>query len=212
MQHLKFPLKAGTLDFHADVFVPEGTGVKESQTLVHCYHPVDQGMGLMRLSCSDHGLFAFLGLMQGLPGREVHPTLADDLLGTVDDDSPATMTRLAKLVLKHGQSLKCLILEVRPADQEDPEDYYLARVFAAGMPPLLLIDAGNYRIPTRAGIPLGIAEGLEQPFQSLEWDRGGILHFHTDLSGVVNMEALHQDLVESRLEGYGEAIHVRLKA
>lgn len=212
MQRYEYPLKAQDLGFEAELYLPDGTQLSESGTELKCYSSLDNGLALMRINSSDEGLFAFLGLMQELPGGQRDDTLAESLLSCLNDDSGASVARLNRTICEKHQSLKCLMLEVKPADQEDPEDYYLARVFAAGMPPLLLIDEGNYRIPTRSGIPLGISEELEQPSQSLEWDRGGILHFHSDISGIVNMESLHQDLISFNLDSYPEAYHVRLKS
>ncbi|MCB1140179.1 MAG: hypothetical protein KDK23_15570 [Leptospiraceae bacterium] len=211
MQDFEYPLKASDLEFQARILLPDGAELQERNGAFVCTYALD-GLALMRIHCSDNGLFTFLGTMQALPGKVRKDELGAELLQMLDEDSAASMSRLSESVLKSEQSLKCIIMEVRPSEQEDSEDYYLARVFAAGMPPLLLIDAGNYRIPTRSGIPLGISEDLEQPLQSLEWDRGGTLHMHTEIAGALNLESLHQSLVECNLEQYGEAIHVRLQA
>ncbi|MBU44535.1 MAG: hypothetical protein CMN76_15040 [Spirochaetaceae bacterium] len=210
MQRFDYPLSAERLRFDAELYLPADAELEEAGNVIRSHRALDHGLGLLRVSWSDEGLFAFLGLLQELPGTTRNDSLGDSLLDCLDEDSNASMNRLSAIACENQQSLKCLILEVKPADQEDPEDYYLARVYAAGMPPLLLIDEGNYRIPTRSGIPLGISPDLEQPSQSLEWDRGGILHFHTDIAGVVNMETLHQDLISFQMEQYQEAFHVRL--
>ncbi len=212
MQRYEYPLKAKTLSFDVELYLPREARLQESGGVIQCSNCLESGVAILRISSSDEGLFAFLGLVQELPGGSRNDQLAEPLLNCLDEDSSASIVRLNRLIADHNQSLKCLILEVRPQDQEDPEDYYLARVFAAGMPPLLLIDEGNYRIPTRSGIPLGISRDLEQPSQSLEWDRGGIIHFHSDIGGVVNMESLHQDLISFNMDSYPEAYHVRLKS
>ncbi|MCB1169644.1 MAG: hypothetical protein KDK25_04890 [Leptospiraceae bacterium] len=211
MQDFDYPLKASDLEFQARILLPDGAELQERDGAFVCTYELD-GLALMRIHCSDNGLFTFLGMMAELPGKERKNELGVEFLEQLDEDSAASMGRLSKAALQNEHSLKCMIVEVRPSEQEDPEDYYLARVFAAGMPPLLLIDAGNYRIPTRSGIPLGISEDLEQPFQSLEWDRGGTLHMHTEIAGAINLESMHQSLVDCDLEQYGEAIHVRLQA
>ncbi|MCB1166966.1 MAG: SpoIIE family protein phosphatase [Leptospiraceae bacterium] len=212
MQKIERQLDAGSLGLRAEIYLPDGASIQEDQGNLCIRSELPNGVGLLEMHGGDR-MQVFLGLLQGLDGADARGDVADEILAALKADPRASMDRLSDIACQGHQALKCLVLELDSGQQEDPDDYYLARVHAAGMPPLLLIDAGNYRIPTRSGIPLGISPDLEQPSQSLEWDRGGILHLHTEPVSNIDMETLHQGFIEfDPAASNAEGLHIRLYA
>ena len=121
MQRYEYPLQADSLSFDAELYLPQGADLSESGSVIRSFKCLENGMALLRLSSSASGLFAFLGLVQELPGGSRNDNLAEPLLDCLDEDSGASIGRLNRFIFDHNQSLKCLILEVKPQDQADPE-------------------------------------------------------------------------------------------
>lgn len=110
---------------------------------------------------------------------------------TGDEDGLKVMEALHQRARKLEITLKASLLEI-VADEEPEPDVAMLNVFAAGLPPIVLMGSSGFSFPLRSGLPAGVLPDWFTQRQSLEWSPGEELNLHTDLPGERSGNALRR--------------------
>jgi len=85
-------------------------------------------------------------------------------------------------------------------ESQNNDKIQIANYYSAGYPPLLIVENGNYHLPLRGGIPLGIVNFIPKK-QTLEIPLKAKIFVHTPINEKIhNIREFHYDIAKNNLD------------